>query len=344
MSERVWADQAVLVTGGAGAVGGRLCHRLAEAGARVIVVDNLCAGVRWNLPASIHQFVEGDILDEPVLERAFAFRPRLVFHLASFFANENSVEHPERDLAVNGFGTLRLLAWAERRTVERVVYASSSCVYGAQASIAMSEPSASFHPQTPYQATKLLGELYANYFHGRGGLQVVSLRLFNAFGPGELPGPYRNVIPRFAHAALANEPIRLHGGGEDTRDFTYVDDIVEGMLESAIRAEAAGETINLGSGREVKILDLATLIVALTGSRSPLVVEDRRPWDRVARRRADLTKARRLLGYEPRWSLEAGLQETLRWFVVNQRRIARAVSAQRADSSKLLVPGAETPP
>ncbi|HXE76439.1 MAG TPA: NAD-dependent epimerase/dehydratase family protein [Candidatus Xenobia bacterium] len=322
-----YRDRIVLVTGGAGCVGSNLCRVLLEAGvARVVVLDDLSAAERWNLPASDRlTFIQGSVTDAAALARAFDSRPAFVFHLAAFFANQNSVEHPEEDLEVNGRGTLRVLEAARAAPVERVVYASSGCsVYGARAPLPLKEDFVSLHLDTPYQITKLLGELYCNFFHHYHGLPVVRARLFNVYGPGEIPGRYRNVIPNFLYWALNSQPLPLTGTGEETRDFTYVGDICSGLLRCGALPQAVGEAINLASGVETKIIDLANQINALTSNSAGLRRLQRRRWDTHDRRRASIEKARELLGYQPRTDFAAGLRHTLAWFQNHRREIEAA--------------------
>ena len=211
-----YRDKTVLVTGGAGAIGSNLCSNLAELGARIICLDDLSASMSWNVPSSSTiTFVQGDILDERTIKEAFSKRPQIVFHLAAFFANQNSVDHPERDLMVNGLGTLRLLQCSIAAEVERFVYASSSSIYGSEAPLPIREETISVNLSTPYQITKLLGELYCNYYYSHYGLKVVKPRLFNSYGPGELPGQYRNVIPNFIYQAMKGGPLTITGTGEE---------------------------------------------------------------------------------------------------------------------------------
>ena len=212
----------VLVTGGAGAIGSNLTKALVELGAQVIVVDDLSSGQIWNVPSSPNVlFVKGDILDEVILKRVFFERPQIVFHLAAFFANQNSVDHPERDLMVNGMGTLRMLEYSVFNRVERFVYASSGCaIYGSDMPLPLKEDFVTMHLSTPYQITKMLGELYCNFFHHHYELPVVKPRFFNSYGPGEVPGQYRNVIPNFIYWAIKGLPLPITGTGEETRDFT----------------------------------------------------------------------------------------------------------------------------
>ena len=306
----------ILVTGGAGAIGSNLCRRLAELGAQVIILDDLSSGVRWNVPSLPRVlFVEGDILDEVKLKRVFFERPQIVFHLAAFFANQNSVDHPERDLMVNGMGTLRLLEYSVFTGVERFVYASSGCsIYGSDSPLPLREEFISMHLSTPYQITKMLGELYCNFFYNHYGLKVVKPRFFNSYGPGEVPGQYRNVIPNFIYWAMKGLPLPITGTGEETRDFTYVDDIVDGLLRAGVMESAVGQEFNLASGKETRIIDLAERVNELTGNEAGIKYTARRKWDTKDRLLASIDKARGLIGYEPRITLEEGLQRTIEWF------------------------------
>lgn len=315
----------VLVTGGAGAIGSNLVRTLVEIGANVIVLDDLSAGFTWNLPTSKnHWFMQGSVTDEAALKRAFARKPDIVYHLAAFFANQNSVEHPQRDLHTNGLGTLLVLQYAQICGAARVVYASSGCsIYGSQAPLPLQEDFTSLYLTTPYQITKMLGELYANFFHHHHGLAVVKARLFNSFGPGEVPGQYRNVIPNFIHWALAGQPIPITGTGEETRDFTYVGDIVDGLLRAGTSEAAIGQEMNLASGREVRILDLALRINELCGNTAGTVFVPRRHWDTKRRVLASIERASDLLGYAPTTDFDDGLRETIRWFRANWTNIQR---------------------
>ena len=181
-----YRGKTVLVTGGAGAIGSNLTKALVEAGTQVIILDNLSSAECWNVPSCANVlFMESDIVDEVALKRVFFEKPGVVFHLAAFFANQHSVDHPERDLETNALGTLRLLQYATLAGVERFVYASSgSSVYGSDAPLPLREEFMSMHLSTPYQITKMIGELYCNFFHNHYGLKVVKPRLFNSYGTG----------------------------------------------------------------------------------------------------------------------------------------------------------------
>lgn len=322
-----------LITGGAGCIGANLTRRLIGRARRIVVMDDLSSAERWNVPRDPSvRFLLGDVTHDRALAQAFAFRPTVVFHLAALFANQNSIDHPRDDLRVNGLGALKVLQYAQTAGVRRVVFASSGCsVYGHAAPLPVTEDFLSIQLDTPYQITKLLGELYCNYFHTHYALPVVRARFFNVFGPGEIPGRYRNVIPNFVYHALRGEPLPVTGSGEETRDFTFVSDIVDGVIACAERDEAVGEAINLASGQETRIIDLARRINALTGNRAGIAFTGRRDWDRITRRRASIAKAERLLGYRPAVGIERGVPQVVNWIKANFDRIERSMQkSQRA--------------
>jgi nucleoside-diphosphate-sugar epimerase len=315
--QSVYNGKKILVTGGAGAIGSTLVRKLCDAGASmVIVLDDLSSGHRWNLPPAPNMlFVEGSVLDEVKLKRVFFEEPAFVFHLAAFFANQNSVDHPETDLMTNGLGTLRLLEYSKLAKVHRFVYASSGCsIYGSSAPLPLREEFMSMNLSSPYQITKMLGELYCNFFINHYDFPAVKTRFFNSYGPGEVPGEYRNVIPNFIFWALQGKPLPITGTGEETRDFTYVEDIADGMMRAGYFEKAIGREMNLGSAAETRIIDLATMINELTGNKAGIVFSKRRKWDTKSRLLASIDRARDLLGYEPKTSFEEGLAKTVQWF------------------------------
>lgn len=314
----------VLVTGGAGAIGGNLVDALAETGAkRIVILDNLSSSYTWNIPRGPKiRFIRGDVRNDEDLRLAFKERPQIIFHLAAHFANQNSVDHPEEDLMVNGMGTLRVLEYAHMVGVDRIIYASSGCgVYGPDTPMPFTEEHVSTSLYTPYQVTKMLGELYMNCYRNLYDIPVVNARFFNSYGPGEVPGRYRNVIPNFFYWAKRGEPLPITGSGEETRDFTYVGDIVQGLMASAYYDEAVGEAINLASGREIKITDLANLVNQFTGNEGGVVLRERRNWDKKTALLASIEKARRILKYRPRTEFKDGLRNVHRWFDKNWDRI-----------------------
>jgi len=340
-----YADKTVLVSGGAGAIGSNLTRGLAQAGARVIVLDDLSSSERWNVPSLPGVlFVEGDVLDEVLLKRVFLERPAIVYHLAAFFANQNSVDHPERDLLVNGMGTLRLLEYSVLAGVQRFVYASSGCsIYGSAAPLPLREEYMSLHLSSPYQITKMLGELYCNFFYHHYGLAVVKPRFFNSYGPGEAPGQYRNVIPNFIYWAMKGLPLPITGTGEETRDFTYVGDIVDGLLRAGVFDSAVGQEFNLASGAETTILSLAEMINEAAGNTAGIRFVPRRKWDTKPRLRASVERAQELIGYCPSTPFSEGLQHTIGWFREHWDRIEPAARfAPGVSSAVRQMPAAAT--
>jgi len=310
----------ILVTGGAGAIGSNLVEELSKIGAKMVIVfDNLSSGYLENIVSHNNVlFVKGDILDEVKLKRVFFERPQIVFHLAAFFANQNSIDHPESDLMVNGMGTLKLLEYAVFAGVDKFIYASSGCsIYGSEAPLPLKEEFTSLHLSTPYQITKMLGELYCNFFYHHYGLKVVKARFFNSYGPGELPGQYRNVIPNFIYWALRGEQLPITGSGEETRDFTYVKDIVDGLLRLGYFEKAVGKEFNLASGREIKIIELANLVNRLTGNTAKIKFVERRKWDTKKRILASIERAKETVGYTPQMDFIEGVKNTISWFRKN---------------------------
>lgn len=322
-----YENEKVLVTGGAGCVGSNLSRKLAELNAeKVIILDNMSSAYRWNIPRYDNiEFIEGDILDDEALKRAFKEKPDYVFHLAAHFANQNSVDNPEKDLMVNGIGILKVLQYAHIAGVKRFVYSSSGCgVYGLDSKMPFEEHDISIKLHTPYQVTKLLGELYTNYFYNLYELPVVNARFFNVFGPGEVPGKYRNVIPNFFYWAMTENALPITGDGSETRDWTYVWDIVDGLLNMGIREEAVGEAINLGSGNDYKVMDMANTVNELTGNEKGIKYVPRRNWDAKTKLLSSIEKAEDLLDYKPKMAFKDGLKITHSWFMKNWRDIERS--------------------
>ena len=316
----------VLITGGAGCVGSNLTKALIKAGtSKIIILDDLSAAEKWNIPADPAViFIEGSVLDDECLKRAFSSRLDFVFHLAAHFANQNSVDKPETDLLVNGQGTLKVLEYSHLSKVGRVVFASSGCsVYGSQAPLPLKEDFVSLHLDTPYQITKLLGELYCNFFINYYGLPIAIARYFNVYGPGEIPGAYRNVIPNFIWWALHNQSLPITGTGEETRDFTFVDDIVDGTLRLGVVLEAVGDAFNLASETETTVADIASMVNTITKNKAGIKLVPRRDWDQITKRRASIAKASKVLGYKPRTSMDIGIKRVYDWIVQNHDRIER---------------------
>lgn len=319
-----YQDKTVLVTGGAGCVGSNLSRKLGELGAeKVIILDNLSSAYEWNIPQSENiEFIKGDILDDAALKRVFKEKPDYVFHLAAHFANQNSVDNPEKDLMVNGIGILKVLQYAQLVGVERFIYSSSGCgVYGLDSKMPFEEHDISISLHTPYQVTKLLGELYTNYFHNLYDMPIVNARFFNVFGPGEVPGKYRNVIPNFFYWSMTGQALPITGDGSETRDWTFVGDIVNGLLSMGIKKEAIGEAINLGSGKDNRVIDMANWVNELTGNEEGVAYMARRNWDAKTQLLSSIEKAEKILDYKPTVSFKDGLKKTYSWFSDNWENI-----------------------
>jgi UDP-glucose 4-epimerase len=303
-----------LVTGGAGFIGSELVRQLAARGDRVVIIDNLVNGTRQNVAEVLSgsvELLEHDIRDT----RGYAILLRevgCVYHLACLGVR-HSVHSPYENHDVNATGTLRLLEECRRAAVPRFVHVSSSEVYGTARWVPMTED----HPTSPstvYGGSKLAGESYARAFHHVYGHPTIVVRPFNTYGPrSHHEGDSGEVIPKFLLRCLAGKPMVVFGDGTQTRDFTDVSDTARGILLAGSSDRAIGETINLGRGAETSINDLAAAIARTVG-RAPQVVHDvPRPGD-VHRLFADASRARALLGYEPRVSLSDGLTKLLEWY------------------------------
>jgi len=322
-----YIDQTILITGGAGSIGSNLSRSLAEAGAsKVIILDDLSASYSWNIPNLQNVlFVKGSITNDIDLKRVFHEKPNYIFHLAAFFANQNSVDYPEKDLLISQLGTIKMLEYAVLHGgIKRFVFAGSGCaIYGAQAPLPLKEEFVSMHLSTPYQISKMAGELYCNFYWHHYGLPIVKTRFFNSYGPGEVPGQYRNVIPNFIYWAMKGQPLPITGDGKMTRDFTYVEDIVDALLRAGIREEAVGEEMNIASAEEIEIVEMANTVNVLTGNKAGLLYTGRRKWDTKSRLLASIDRARDLLGYETKTAFSTGLQNTIKWFEDNWDSIQR---------------------
>jgi UDP-glucose 4-epimerase len=305
----------VLVTGGAGFVGSELVRQLVELQAEVVVVDNLVNGRRENLeglPADRVRLVEADVRDAARMED-LARGAQIVFHLACLGVR-HSLHSPRENHEVNAVGTLNLLFAARAAAVERFVYVSSSEVYGTAQHVPMTEDHPAF-PKTIYGASKLAGECFARAFHDSYGFPAVVIRPFNAYGPRcHHEGDSGEVIPKFMLRCMAGRPMIIFGDGAQTRDFTYVNDTARGIVLAAMADAAVGHTINLGSGHEVTVNELAREVAMTLGQPEPAVSHiEPRPGD-VLRLCADITRARRICGYQPVVALREGLARLREWY------------------------------
>lgn len=309
----------MLVTGGAGFIGSHLTDRLVADGAEVIVLDDLSNG-RADAVSPGARFVEGDVCDSETVRRCVE-GVEVVFHLAARKSVSRSVEQPIETDRVNTGGTLTVLAAAQAAGVPRVVSSSSSSVYGGAESRPTLETAVPT-PRSPYAVSKAAAEQYCRVYWELHGMTTVSLRYFNVYGPRQLPGgPYAAVVPAFIDALLRGKAPTVHGDGLQSRDFTYVDDVVEANLAAAraATADCAGRAYNVAGGRAVSVLELLGHIQDATGCTVAPRHEPRRPGD-VMHSWADLANVQRDLGWTPRTGIDEGLRRTVAWFASSDTR------------------------
>ena len=307
-----------LVTGGAGFIGTALANRLVMEGHHVRVIDDLSTGD----PSRLHQdvvFTRGDVRDRPKLWTLLQ-KIDCVFHLAARVSVPESVLYPREYNDVNVGGTVALTEAIRDAGVQRIVLASSATVYGPQPSQPVSEV-AWPHPQVPYAVSKLAAEHYVFALGGLYGITTVALRIFNAYGPGQrVPPVHAPVIPHFVRSLLSGASLVIHGDGRQTRDFVYIDDVVDALVAAADADSVDKTVINVGSGEETSLDDLVNALAALT-ERRPEVIHNQQLGGGLPRLVADLQLARRLLGYKPRVGLRDGLRRLLdeEWRLASQR-------------------------
>jgi nucleoside-diphosphate-sugar epimerase len=304
-----------LVTGGAGFIGSHIAAALAGSGARVRVLDDLSTGHAENLDevGGRVEFVRASLLDADALARALE-GVELVFHEAAIPSVPRSVENPQETHRACVEGTFALLVAARAAGVRRVVYAASSSAYGDQPTLPKVEDMPP-QPLSPYAAAKLVGEYYCQVWTRTYGFETVSLRYFNVFGPRQDPGsPYSGVISRFIAALMSGERPVIYGDGEQSRDFTYISNVVDANLRAAETARGVGEVLNVATGERSTLNRLLDVLKGITGKTD---VEPEYREQRVGDVRhslADITRARELLGYEPKVGLEEGLRKTIEWW------------------------------
>jgi len=299
----------VIVTGGAGFIGSHLAEELARRGYQVTILDDLSTGEMENIKELLKkgsvQFIQDSITNFSLLKELFQ-GAIYVFHQAALPSVPRSVKDPLAANEVNITGTLNVLLAARDNKVRKVVYASSSSVYGDTPTLPKKEDMVP-HPQSPYAVSKLAGEHYCRVFQEVYGLATACLRYFNVYGPGQNPdSQYAAVIPRFIRWASEGSPLIIFGDGEQTRDFTFIADAVEADILAA-ESNASG-VFNIGRGKSIAINELAQLVIKLTGNNVEPVHRESREGD-IRHSLADISKAK-TLGYEPRYNLEEGLEET----------------------------------
>ncbi len=309
-----------LVTGGAGFIGSNTVDELVRRGHSVVVLDDLSAGKEENLAEvrSKITFVKGSIIDIDAVQKAM-HQAEYVIHLAARTSVPRSVKDPLETNKINVEGTLNVLVAARDNKVKRVVFAASSSAYGETPTLPKIE---NMQPQpiSPYGVTKYVGELYAQTFGRCYGLENVSVRYFNIFGPRQDPGsPYSGVLSKFATAFLEDTQPVVFGDGEQTRDFTYVDNAVQANLLACEAPNASGEVINVGTGSRVSLNQTLQSLRKITGKNLVAKYEPTREGD-IRDSQAEISKARELLGYEPAVMFEEGLERTFAWYQVNHEK------------------------
>jgi nucleoside-diphosphate-sugar epimerase len=304
--------QRVVVTGGAGFVGSRIVTRLLELGANVLVLDDFSTGIRGNLPdEATLEVVEGSVSEFETVRKVLSGRD-IVIHAAA----RNivlSTKDPRDDFDVNIGGTLNVLLAAREASTRRIVYTSSCSIYGNPRYLPISEEDP-VNLLSPYAVSKFAGEGYCHAFYESYGLPTAVVRYSNVFGFGQTPeNPYCGVVAKFFDAAISNRSPLIHGDGEQTRDYTFVEDAVTATLNVAISPRATGQSYNVGTGRETSVNRLALLIAEITGANVTPEHVDRRDIDNIRRRVVNIEKIRRELRWSPVVTVEQGLRDTYAW-------------------------------
>jgi UDP-N-acetylglucosamine/UDP-N-acetyl-alpha-D-glucosaminouronate 4-epimerase len=305
-----------LVTGGAGFIGSNLVAEMLAQGHSVRTLDNYSTGKRHNLtPAANLEIIEGDVTRIEDVRRA-ARDVEVIFHQAAVPSVPKSIEDPLGSNRATVDGTLNVLVAAREMGVRRVIFASSSAIYGDQDPTLAKVETMTPQPISPYGVAKLAAESYCRVFYGVYGLETVALRYFNVFGPRQDPmSMYAAVIPRFITAMLANKPPTIYGDGEQTRDFTYVGNVVQGNLLAANAPieKVGGQVINLAAGGQTSLSSLVDMLVEVMGNNIEPIYADVRGGD-IKHSRADISRARLLMGFEPSTTLLEGLRRTIDWY------------------------------
>jgi nucleoside-diphosphate-sugar epimerase len=318
--------ESILVTGGAGFIGSNITERLLSCGYRVVVLDNLSTGKMGNIEESLKNnnfiFYRGSILNSELLQTIIKKHDiSLISHQAAIPSVEKSIREPVKTIKANIVGTTNLFNIAAGCCCKRIVFASSSSVYGDTLQLPKEE-TMSLHPKSPYAASKVAKEIFARVFSDLYGIEIVGLRYFNVYGRRQDPASeYAAVVPKFIMRGLRNEVIPIEGDGLQTRDFTYIDDVIQANLKALTQENILSTIFNIGYGERISILDLAKMILEITRSSSEINYKPPRHGD-VRDSFADIESARKYLGYIPEFNIKKGLNETIAWFI---RRNFKAV-------------------
>lgn len=314
----------LLVTGCAGFIGSNIVGRLLSDGHFVVGVDNFDTGYKENIEEFFEnenfKFIEGDIRDLDLLDAVIKdYKIKQISHQAARGSVPKSVEAPVKTNSINIDGTLNVLFAAKENNVEKVVVAISSSIYGDTPDLPKKE-SMPYNPKSPYAITKVAKDLYCRNFYELYGLKTIGLRYFNVYGYKQDPsGPYAAVIPKFILSALRNKPIEIYGDGNQTRDFTFVKDVVDANI-LALEKNVGGISVNIAYGNSITINQLAEKIKKLTNSKSKIIHTAIRKGD-IRHSLADITLAKKYLGYNPKFNLDEGLKETVDWFTKKYKNV-----------------------
>jgi UDP-glucose 4-epimerase len=341
MRQSNFNDKKMLVVGGAGFVGSNLVHQILEQDPQeIVIVDNLISSDVANIPADERvRFVFGSITDDRILA-ALPEDLDFVFHLACFHGNQSSIADPFADHENNTLTSLKLFDRLSRiKNLKKVVYAAAACAvaektYDTASATTEDQPVTLYH-DSPYSISKIIGELYGNYYFQRYQLPIVKARFSNVYGPREILGAgqwrgtvhtvWRNVTPTFIWRSLNAEALPLDNGGNASRDFIFVQDMARGLMACALKGEAGG-VYNLATSKETTILELATLINEFTGNTTPPDLRPARDWDRSGKRFASTEKAKNELGFAAEVEMREGIQRTVEWTKANADMIGRSIS------------------
>ncbi len=308
-------DKRILVTGAAGFIGSNLTHYLLELGANVIGIDNFFNGRLENLDEALNhknfQFHKGDIRDFNFLLDIFKDID-IIYHEAAFTSVPQSTKMPESCNDVNINGTLNLLNASRKRDVEKIIFASSSAVYGDTPTLPKKEEMPRI-PISPYGVSKLTCESYMQVFHQVYGLNTISLRYFNVFGPKQQDSPYSGVIAIWLGQIIRNECLIIFGDGNQSRDFTYIKDVIQANILAA-ENKLSGEIFNIGAGSPIKLLDLAKLMLKLTNKEELEIIHEPPRSGDIIHSFADISKAIEILKFQPKYTQEQGLRDYFQWF------------------------------
>jgi len=303
-----------LLTGGAGFIGSNICQQLLKRGESVRILDDFSTGKRENIVGfkDSVELIKGDLRDWEIVKRAMA-GVDFVLHQGALPSVERSIKDPLTTTQVNIMGTLNVLLAAREAKVKRLVYASSSSVYGDTPTLPKKEAMKA-NPQSPYAVTKLIGEEYCRIYYSIYGLETVCLRYFNVFGPRQDPGSqYAAVIPKFITLMLKGKSPPIYGDGEQSRDFTFIDNVVEANLQACKAKGTPGEVFNIACGKRITINGLVEMLNKILQTRIEPTYESPRKGD-VRHSLADISRARKTLHYSPEIGFEEGLERTVQWF------------------------------